>query len=433
MIKDTFWIRPKALSRRTALKAAGVSLALPFLESMAAPGKAPKNPYRMLSVLCEMGYTSDYFFPDAKDTGKNYKLSPYLQNLKDFKNDFTVFSGISIPGANGGHSASKSFLSCATNPAASSFKNTISLDQKMAQKVGHLTRFPTLPLSITGKGSMMAILDSGVTLPAISHPSELYKMMFIEGKQSSIEARVNDIERGKSILDVVTGETQKLNRKISKNDRQKVDEFLVSVREAEKHLQIQKDWVHQTKPKTKAKQPKDITDRSALGMKIRLMYKMVKLAFETDSTRIATLYLDGGDFGNIYNVPGAKITDGWHPLTHAFKDNKKKILKNIDDDLFKAFAGLLKDLKSTKVGGEDLLSKTMILNGSNLGHAGRHSNDNLPVLLAGGGFKHGQHLAFDRKNNYNQANLYLSMLHRMGINESKFASSSGTMKGLELI
>ncbi|MCM8533186.1 MAG: hypothetical protein NE330_18605, partial [Lentisphaeraceae bacterium] len=88
---------------------------------------------------------------------------------------------------------------------------------------------------------------------------------------------------------------------------------------------------------------------------------------------------------------------------------------------------------STKVGGEDLLSKTMILNGSNLGHAGRHSNDNLPVLLAGGGFKHGQHLAFDRKNNYNQANLYLSMLQRMGINESKFASSSSTMKGLELI
>lgn len=431
MKNDTFWIRPKAISRRTALKAAGVSLALPFLESMAASGKAPENPYRMLTVLCEMGYTTEFFFPSEKQAGKNYKLSEYLQTLKDFKNDFTVFSGMSIPGANGGHAASHSFLSCAPNPASSSFKNTVSLDQKMAEKVGHLTRFPSLPLSITGPTSMMSVLSSGVTLPSVNSPAELYRMMFIQGDNSSVQSRLNDISRGKSILDVVAGETQKINKKISKNDREKVDEFLVSVREAERHLQIQKDWVHKAKPKTSEKQPKDIESKNEVGMKLRLMYKMIKLAFETDSTRIATLYVDGGDFGNIYNVPGKNLTDGWHPLTHAFKDDKKKVLKDIDLDQFKAFSGLMKDLNKTKVGGESLLSKTMLLNGSNLGHAGRHANDNLPVLLAGGGFKHGQHLVFDKKNNYNQANLYLSMLQRMGIEEIKFASSTGTMRGLE--
>ena len=430
MKNDTFWIRPKAISRRTALKAAGVSLALPFLESMAV-GKSPENPYRMIAILNEMGYTSQYFFPNEKEVGRNYKLSEYLTALKEFKNDFTVFSGISIPGANGGHAAAHSFLSCAPNPASSSFKNTISLDQKMAQKIGHLTRFPTLPISITGRSSMMSVLESGVTLPSITSPAELYQMMFIEGNKSSVQARLNDISRGKSILDVISGEAQKINKKISKNDREKVEEYFVSVRDAERHLQIQKAWVHKPKPKTNEKQPKDIQDKNEIGIKIRLMYKMIKLAFESDSTRIVTLYLNGGDFGNVYNVPGKNITDGWHPLTHAFKPDKQKILKDVDIDIFKALGGFMKDLKNTKVGGQDLFSKTMILNGANMGHAGRHDNNNLPTLIAGGGFKHGQHLVFDKKNNYNQANLYLSMLQRMGINEDKFASSTGTMRGLE--
>ena len=431
MKSDTFWVRPKPMSRRTALKAAGVTLALPFLESMAATGKDPKKPFRMIAILNEMGYTSEYFFPSEKQSGRNYKLSEYLQPLKEFKNDFTVFTGLSIPGANGGHAASHSFLSCAPNPASSSFKNTISLDQKIAEKVGHLTRFPTLPLSITGRSSMLSVLSSGVTLPSITSPSELFEMMFIEGDKSSVKARLNDIDLGKSILDTVNAEAKKINRKISKNDREKVDEYMSSVRDAERHLQIQKDWVHKPKPKTKEKRPNDIKGNNEIGLKIRLMYKMIKLAFESDSTRIVTLYLNGGNFGNVYNVPGKSITDGWHPLTHAWDDAKKKILKDVDLDIFKALAGFMKDLKNTKVAGKDLLSQTMILNGANMGHAGRHDNSNLPMMIAGGGFKHGQHLVFDKINNYNQANLYLSMLQRMGIEESKFASSTGTMKGLE--
>ena len=430
MSKESFWIRPQAISRRTALKAAGVSLVLPFLESMAASGKAPENPDRMVAVLCEMGYIAEYFFP--KQTGRNYELSDYLKPLAEFKDQFTVFSGLSMPGVNGGHSASRSYLTGAVNPSSSSFKNSISLDQLMAQKIGHKTRFSNFPLSITENSSMISILQSGVTLPSINRPSELYKMMFIQGSKSEVERQLINLDRGKSILDMVTGEAKKFSRRVSKNDQVKMDEYMTSVREAEKRLNAQVDWTNTPKPKTNKPMPKEITDRTDIGSRLRLMYDMVSLAFETDSTRLVTIYLEGGGFGNLYTLKDEKITDGWHPLTHmATRKDKRPILKKIDEDQFKALGHLLGLLKSKKAGSESLLDKTMIVHSSNLGNAGRHDNKNLPTLLAGGKFKHGQHLAFDKVNNYNQCNLYHSMLHSMGINVDKFGSSTGTMRGLE--
>ncbi|MCM8534162.1 MAG: DUF1552 domain-containing protein [Lentisphaeraceae bacterium] len=432
MKKQSFWIRPKAISRRTALKAAGVSLALPFLESMAASGKAPENPDRMIAVMCEMGYITDYLFP--KKDGRNYEMTDYLKQIEEFRDDFTVFSGMSLAGVNGGHDASRSFLSGAVNPSSSSFKNSISLDQFMAQKIGHLTRFSNLPLSLTENTSKFSILQSGVTLPSINRASELYKMMFIQGTKADVAKQLTNLNHGKSILDMVNGEAKKFATQVTKNDKVKLDQYMTSVREAEKRLNFRIDWAKTPKPGVKHKIPKDVTDKTDVGTKLRQMYEMVSLAFETDSTRLVTIYAEGGGFGNLYSLKDTKVTDGWHPLTHmAGRKDKRPILKKIDEDQYKALGSFMKLLKTKKSGGESLLDKTMILHSSNLGHAGRHDNYNLPTILAGGKFKHGQHLAFDRKNNYNQANLYLSMLHSMGMNVNKFASSTETLKGLDMI
>ena len=167
--------------------------------------------------------------------------------------------------------------------------------------------------------------------------------------------------------------------------------------------------------------------------KVKLMYDMARLAFETDSTRSITLLLDSVNSPAIELHDGVKITDGYHNLSHHGKSEAKLAqLKAIDEWHMKLLADLFTELKGVKEDGETLLDRTMILYGSNLGNANTHVTTNLPTLFAGGGFKHGQHLAFDTSDNYPLPNLFVSMLQRMGLEADRFASATGTMRGLEL-
>jgi len=167
--------------------------------------------------------------------------------------------------------------------------------------------------------------------------------------------------------------------------------------------------------------------------KVRLMYDMARLAFETDSTRMITLLLDSVNSPTI-EVEGAEITDGYHSLSHHGKSEKKLVqLEAIDREHMSLLDDLFSDLKATKENGASLLDRSMILYGSNLGNANTHVTTNLPVLFAGGGFKHGQHLAFDRERNYPLPNLFVSMLQRLGIEAESFATSTGTMRGLDMV
>ena len=166
--------------------------------------------------------------------------------------------------------------------------------------------------------------------------------------------------------------------------------------------------------------------------KVKVMYDLARLTLETDSTRAVTLMLEGVSTP-VMDIADAKITDGYHNLSHHGKSEEKRAqLRIIDEWHMKMLAHLLTGLKSVREGEDNLLDRTMVLYGSNFGDANMHTTTNMPMILAGGGFRHGQHLAFDTRNNYPLPNLYVSMLQRMGIEADRFASSTGTMRGMEM-
>jgi hypothetical protein len=196
-------------------------------------------------------------------------------------------------------------------------------------------------------------------------------------------------------------------------------------------LVLARDWERKPKPKPSKPEPKDPGDSRAYMEKVRLMYDMARLAFETDSTRVITLFLDSSNSPAI-DIEGVQITDGYHNLSHHGKNESKLAqLEAIDTWHMKLVASLLNDLRTSPEGGQTLLDRTMVLYGSNFGDANKHTTTNMPIILAGGGFKHGQHLAFDTSRNYPLPNLFVSMLQRMGIESDRFASSTGTMRGLQ--
>jgi len=437
----------RAVSRREFLRAAGIVLSLPLLDSMlpafasAAPtahGGTPGvsgPPRRMLAICNNLGLLPEYFFP--KTTGADYVLSPYLEHLAEHRRDFTVFSGVSHPDVDSGHPADICFLTAAPHPSSGGFRNTISLDQYVAERVGHLTRFPSLTLGVNVQQGQRSLswTGSGVLIPCDEKASDVYKRLFLQGTPAEVNAQMRKLQLGQSILDAVAGEAKDLRRSVGGSDRDRLDQYFTSVRELEQQLQMSKDWERVPKPKASAPVPVDPTDPREYMAKVKLMYDMARLAFETDSTRSVTLMLDSVNSPAL-DLPDThlKITDGYHNLSHHGKSEAKIVqLKAIDEWHMKLLGNLFTDLKSVKEGGETLLDRTMVLYGSNLGNANTHLNTNLPTIFAGGGFRHGQHLGFDSRSNYPLPNLFVSMLQRLGLETDRFASSTGSMRGLQMV
>jgi hypothetical protein len=234
-------------------------------------------------------------------------------------------------------------------------------------------------------------------------------------------------------LDTVAGQAKDLQRNIGSKDQERLDQYFTSVRDLEERLHMSRDWSDKPKPKVAAAPPLDPTDPREYMQKVKLMYDMARLAFETDSTRSVTLMLDSVN-SPVIDVNGQTMSDGYHSLSHHGKSEAKlKQLKTIDEWHMKLLADLFTQLKAVGEAGDTLFDRTMILYGSNLGNANTHVTTNLPTLLAGGGFRHGQHLVFDKERNYPLPNLFVSMLQRMGVEATKFASSTGTMRGLEML
>ena len=428
----------QAMSRRHFLKGVGVVVSLPFLSSLIAPFArcaeatsplAPNaTPRRMFTVCNNLGLLPTEFFPTG--TGRDYVASPYLEVLQEHRNDLTVFSGVSHPNVDGGHPSDVSFLTAAPHPASSSFRNSISLDQFVAERIGVQTRFPSLSLAVNGNRSL-SCTGTGVAIPPEQSAAAVFRQMFLQGTPAEIEAKIRELDTGKSILDTVARQAELLQRNVTDEDRSRLDQYFTSVRDLEHRLQTSRGWENKPKPVVKEAEPVDPTSPAQYMEKVKLMYDLARLAFETDSTRAITLMLNSVGTP-VLQIPGATITDGYHNLSHHGKaPDKLAQLKTIDQSHMKLLAGLFADLKSTKEGEAPLLDRTMILYGSNLGDANSHSTINLPILFAGGGFRHGQHLAYDAQQNYPLPNLFVSMLQRMGIEATKFASSTGTMRGLE--
>lgn len=432
----------RALSRRRFLMGTGIALSLPFLDAMnpafAAVTKAAADPTpggkprRMFAICNNLGLLPEQFFP--RQEGRGYALSPYLELLRDHRNDFTVFSGVSHPDVDGGHPADNCFLTAAPHPGSGGFRNTISLDQFIAERIGHLTRFPSLNLGVNVDRGQRSLswTASGVLIPCEEKPSEVFRRLFLQGSPEETDSQVRKLELGQSILDAVAGQANELKRHVGAHDRDRLDQYFTSVRELEQRMRMSREWERRPKPTVTASVPLDPASPREYMEKVRLMYDLARLAFETDSTRSIALLLDSVN-SPVIELGETKLSDAYHNLSHHGRSEAKLAqLKAIDEWHMKLLAGLFTGLRNVREDGETLLDRTMVLYGSNLGNANTHVTTNLPTLFAGGGFKHGQHLGFDRERNYPLPNLFVSMLQRMGIEADKFASSTGTMRGLNL-
>ncbi len=418
------------IHRRSFLRSAGIALALPLLDRFqlrtdAGEGKL-QVPQRMICVCTPLGLHPANFFPER--AGKDYTLTPYLELLKDYRDDFTVISGLSHAGMSPGfaHQASVSFLTGVPGAGRPGFRNAISLDQFAADHIGSQTRFPSLTLS--GEGAGLSWTRTGALVPAATSPSRVFARLFLEGRAEEVQSQVRRLEDGRSILDDVRDQAKTLRSDLGSDDREKLDEYLTSVRELEQRLVKDERWAKTPKPNVAVAPPQDIPNAADLIGRTRLLFDLTHLALQTDSTRLVTIMLAG----STYTPPIPGVTLGHHDLSHHGKDpGKLEQLRIVEMETMKTVAELLAKLNQTKEQDDRLLDRTMVFLGSNLGDGSSHSVKNLPVLLAGGGFRHGQHLAFDPANPPPLCNLYVSMLQRLGIETDRFSSGTGTLTGLE--
>jgi len=437
----------RIIDRRLFLRGTGVAISLPLLDSMltrafadpteaATPGAASAaSPRRMVCIGTPFGFDPETFVPPT--TGRGYELPLHLQKIADFRNDFTVISGLNHPETgSASHKSEPVMLTGAPNPGTALFRNTVSLDQVAAEHFRGETRFDSLPLT-TFYGSL-SFTRTGVEIPANNRPSSIFKQLFLEGNAEQAADELRKISEGRSTLDTVAAQAKKLRLQLGPSDRDRLDEYFESVRDVERQLQMSEAWVHRPKPKVDAPQPQDIDGPGQQQAKLRLMFDMIHLALSTDSTRSITI----------------KTFGDHHDLSHHGKEpGKLDECRKVEAELITAVGLLLGKLKQSKEGDATLLDRTSVLLTSNLRDGNTHWTDNLPVLLAGGGFRHGQHLGFNQPflddlaakefgktgepvhregNRPPLCNLYVSMLQRMGVPAGEFGSGNATLAGLEM-
>lgn len=414
------------LRRRQVLRSSGVLLSLPFLESTATAAALDRPRRRMVAIDIGLGLHAPNILPQKP--GRDYELTPYLQPLADYRHHFTVISGASHPEVGGGHASYKSYLTCAPHPNSAGFRNTISIDQLAAAQLGSETRFASLSLSSSGPG--LSWSRSGVEIPAITRPSFVFKKLFLAGKPQEQAQQVQRLRDGQSVLDVVMDRTERLQRRVSGRDRDKLSQYFEAVREAERRLKKAEAWEQKPKPNVDQNPPVDETDHTKIVERMRLMYDVMHLALETDSTRFITYNFAG--MNSVPVIPGVDID--YHNLSHHGMDpTRLEQLKIVELAVMQEFAAFVQKLFESSEADHSLLDSTMVFFGSNLGNASSHDTKNMPIVLAGGGFRHGQHLAFDRDHNYPLPNLFVSMLQRLGLETDTFATGNQTMHGLEML
>lgn len=407
------------MNRRQFLRAAGVSLALPWLEASACAATLP--PKRAVFICTALGLHPPSLYP--KTPGADYESTEYLDLLKEHRRDYTLFSGLSHPDQGGEHETERTFLSAARNPQQDGFRNSLSIDQLAAEKLGYITRFPSVSLSSNGPSSQ-SFTGGGVMIPAEASPSRMFARMFLDGKPHEIAQQKQKLADGRSVLDELMDQSRLLRQSSSADDREKLDEYFESVRQTERDLKEARAWMDRPKPRVEAEPPRDVPEKTDLVGRIRLLMNLVPLIVQTDSSRIVSVVIQ--DHQAVPQVKG--VSSEHHNLSHHGKDPLKiSQLKKIESEIVKQFGDLLMRMKAKKEGGGALLDNTAILFGSNLGNASAHDPRNLPVFLAGGGFKHGRYIAHDRQDNTPLSNLFVTLLQNMNIETDSFATSTGAL------
>lgn len=412
-------------SRRGFLRAAGVAVALPILDRFLprrASAQEAESPRRLVFICTTLGLHGPNFFP--AEAGADYQPPPYLEILSDHRQDFTVFSGLSHPDQAGadGHSSERTWLTSAPHPGLGGFRNTVSVDQLAAEKLGYVTRFPSLVLG-TSNGSQ-SYTRSGVMIHALSRPSQVYSDLFLAGSPQEIEREQRKLAEGRSVLDAVSLEAARLAKASSREDRARLEEYFESVREMERRLKAAEDWIERPKPRVDAQPPQDIANEADLIGRMELMFELIPLALATDSTRTIAMTVQGRN--DVPPVEGVSIDH--HNLSHHGQDDTKITqLELIERAELNAFQKLLAALAAKQEAGRRLLDHTAVLFGSNLGNANSHDWRNLPILLAGGGFRHGRHLVHDKDDNRPLCDLFVSLLQFQRHEVERFGSSKATL------
>ncbi|MEM7478523.1 MAG: DUF1552 domain-containing protein [Planctomycetota bacterium] len=409
------------IGRRTLLRAAGVSLALPMLESMAGAREsdAPQAPKRMVFLCNTLGLHPGSLWPDEQGRSK------YLDLLQEHRQDFTLFSGLSHGDQAGrqAHDSEITWLTAARKPGMDGFRNSISVDQVAANHLGYVTRNPSIVLG-TQEEKSQSYTSGGVMIPAQTSPATLFARLFLQGKPEEIKAEKRKLEQGQSILDGLKSQTKSLQRRTSRADNHLLNDFMDSVRQTEKNIGELQGWMDRPKPVVDAKPPQDIQDGRDLIGRIALFVDLIPLILQTDSSRVVTLMIQ--DHGTLSKIAG--VDQSHHILSHHGQDEQKiKKLQRIESSIVTCFASLIAGLKSRQEQSNSLLQNTSVLFGSNLGNANAHDTNNLPILFAGGSQNHGSFVQRDSANNTQLSNLFVTMLQEMAIECDAFGQSTGTL------
>ncbi len=429
---------PDRPSRRFFLKSAGISLALPLLESLsprrlsaagalgsrAGDAIGGGRPRRLVCVGNALGFYQPEFWPSQ--TGRDYTLPDLLQPLAPHQGDFTLFQGLDH-GHKGGHFAIHSYLSgVRTMDAKGMPDGNITIDQRAAESVGGATRFPSLAIGsedgIHG-GCLMSWTRSGTRVPPIPGPRELFRKLFVSDNAADLARTQDRLAMQGSILDAVNGDARDLKKQLGRRDQEKLDEYFASVRDVEKQLELSRQWAAVPKPAPGMAEP----ENTGFVSDLPVLYDLIALALQTDSTRIATLEIAGG-----FEASAFGLRKDYHALSHhgQVQENIDGLLK-LERYQTEQFARFLGKLKSIEDGDGTLLDHSMVLFGSGMANANAHTNVNLPILLAGGGFQHGEHKAYPTTGLDKQplCNLYVTMLQRFGLEVDRFGIGTGTLTG----
>ncbi len=411
------------LNRRTLLRSTGVSVALPMLESMKPVFAATDNPapQRMVFVCTALGLYPSHLWPETP--GANYESTPYLDLLQDHRSDFTLFSGLQHADQTGRqpHDSEMTWLTAARKPGMGGFRNSISIDQAAAGHFGNTTRYPSITLG-TMKPQSQSYTSGGVMIPAQTSPADLFAQLFVEGSREEVNLQKRKLDDGRSILDQLGGQILTLRRKASSSDNHLLDDYFEAVRGAERNIAEVQRWIDKPKPKVAAQPPADVHDDADLIGRTRLLMDLIPLILQTDCSRVISVLIH--DHFLAPQIDG--VTGTHHNLSHHGQDKAKlEQLQKIEMEIVKCFRRLLSQTKSRSETGSTLLDNTSILFGSNLGNANAHHARNLPIFLAGGGFKHGQYV--DHKAGTPLCNLFVTMMNKSGIETQSFGQSTGAL------
>lgn len=411
-------------NRRSILRGAGVAIALPAFETFAAPAAAESKASRFVCVSPNYGMYPGHFFPEA--TGPDFELPPVMQALEEHRQDFTILSNLDHPDVGGGHGCSNTFLNgVELKDTKDNPQRLHSLDQLIAEHIGQDKRFPSLLLG----GGGVSWSRAGIRLPTDMDPTRIFAKLFIDDHTNTKARTRQFLDEDASILDVVREDANRLTRRLSKLDQEKLDQYLTAVREVERQLHRQNEWLDVPKPKMKddvirGNDDDDVIVDLAYPYNTAVVYDLMILALQTESTNVICYGHPGGN--RLFPFEGISL--GYHSLTHHGKRPELleglAIIEKFYADQFARFLTKLKD--------QQLLDSMVVLFGSGMGNASSHSSRNLPMLVAGGGMKHGQHHTFDRdgRDGRPASDLFVTILQQLGIEEESFATSGGNLNHL---